>query len=113
MAAPARFCNWTPMSIIVKQSSGLRLKARSTITTSRPLRFRKGTCYVRRPYRAYLSRDTHCSKLIASQLQTELARHVVLKYTPILIFHLDDSIERGARVIEILSGNRDTASKKE
>ena len=35
-------------------------------------------------------------------LQTELARHVVLKYTPHLIFHLDDSIERGARVIEIL-----------
>jgi ribosome-binding factor A len=35
-------------------------------------------------------------------LQTELARHVVLKYTPHLIFHLDDSIERGTRVIEIL-----------
>lgn len=35
-------------------------------------------------------------------LQTELARHVVLKYTPHLRFHLDDSIERGARVIEIL-----------
>ena len=35
-------------------------------------------------------------------LQTQLARHVVLKYTPHLIFHLDDSIKRGARVIEIL-----------
>lgn len=35
-------------------------------------------------------------------LQSELARHVVLKYTPHLIFHLDDSIERGTRVIEIL-----------
>lgn len=35
-------------------------------------------------------------------LQTQLARHVVLKYTPHLIFHLDKSIERGARVIEIL-----------
>ena len=35
-------------------------------------------------------------------LQTQLARHVVLKYTPHLIFHLDDSIERGTRVIEIL-----------
>ena len=35
-------------------------------------------------------------------LQTELARHVVLKYTPHLIFHLDDSIERGTRVLEIL-----------
>jgi len=37
-----------------------------------------------------------------STLQTELARHVVLKYTPHLVFHLDDSIERGARVLEIL-----------
>ena len=35
-------------------------------------------------------------------LQSELAKHVVLKYTPHLIFHLDDSIERGTRVIEIL-----------
>ena len=35
-------------------------------------------------------------------LQTLLAKQVVLKYTPHLIFHLDDSIERGARVIEIL-----------
>ena len=35
-------------------------------------------------------------------LQAELYRHVVLKYTPHLIFHIDDSIERGARVLEIL-----------
>ena len=35
-------------------------------------------------------------------LQAELASHVTMKYTPHLIFHLDDSIERGARVIEIL-----------
>ena len=35
-------------------------------------------------------------------LQTALARSVVLKYTPHLVFHLDDSIERGARVFEIL-----------
>jgi ribosome-binding factor A len=35
-------------------------------------------------------------------LQAELSRHVVLKYTPHLIFHLDDSIERGSRVLEIL-----------
>jgi ribosome-binding factor A len=35
-------------------------------------------------------------------LQTELAKSVFLKYTPQLIFHLDDSIERGARVFEIL-----------
>ena len=46
-------------------------------------------------------------------LQSELAKHVVLKYTPRLVFHLDDSIERGTRVIEILqeieSGNSDHA----
>lgn len=35
-------------------------------------------------------------------LQAELARHVTIKYTPHLVFHLDDSIERGTRVIEIL-----------
>jgi ribosome-binding factor A len=35
-------------------------------------------------------------------IQAELARRVVLKYTPHLDFHLDDSIKRGARVIEIL-----------
>jgi len=35
-------------------------------------------------------------------LQAELARKVVLKYTPHLVFHLDNSIERGARVIEIM-----------
>jgi ribosome-binding factor A len=35
-------------------------------------------------------------------LQTQLARHVVLKYTPHLVFHLDKSIERGSRVLEIL-----------
>ncbi len=35
-------------------------------------------------------------------LQTNMARHVVLKYTPHLVFHLDDSIERGTRVMEIL-----------
>src|SRR5207253_10145085 len=35
-------------------------------------------------------------------LQSALAKHVVLKYTPPLVFHLDDSIERGTRVIEIM-----------
>ena len=32
-------------------------------------------------------------------LQSAVAKHVVLKYTPHLVFHLDDSIERGVRVI--------------
>ena len=35
-------------------------------------------------------------------LQAELSRHVVLKYTPHLVFHQDESIKRGARVLEIL-----------
>jgi ribosome-binding factor A len=35
-------------------------------------------------------------------LQAEMTKTVVLKYTPHLTFHLDDSIERGARVFKIL-----------
>ena len=35
-------------------------------------------------------------------LQGELMKNVVLKYTPHLSFHLDESIERGARVFQIL-----------
>jgi ribosome-binding factor A len=35
-------------------------------------------------------------------LQAGLSRHIVLKYTPHLVFHLDDSIARGSRVLEIL-----------
>lgn len=37
-----------------------------------------------------------------THLQSELSKHVVLKYTPHLNFHLDDSIERGDRVFKIL-----------
>ena len=46
-------------------------------------------------------------------LQRELAKRVVLKYTPHLNFHLDDSIERGTRVIEILQKIETPASKDE
>lgn len=35
-------------------------------------------------------------------LQCELAKRVILKNTPTLHFHLDASIERGARVLRIL-----------
>ena len=35
-------------------------------------------------------------------LQTALSKAVTLKYTPQIVFHHDDSIERGARVFEIL-----------
>jgi ribosome-binding factor A len=34
--------------------------------------------------------------------QADMAKTVVLKYTPHLVFHLDDSIERGTRIVEIL-----------
>jgi ribosome-binding factor A len=50
------------------------------------------------------SGESVLSKLAAHRatLQAELSRRVTMKYTPHLIFHLDDSIQRGARVIEIL-----------
>jgi ribosome-binding factor A len=35
-------------------------------------------------------------------LQRELSKRVVLKYTPHLHFKLDNSIERGNRVLEII-----------
>jgi ribosome-binding factor A len=35
-------------------------------------------------------------------LQRELSKRVILKYTPHLHFKLDDSIERGSRVLEII-----------
>jgi ribosome-binding factor A len=34
--------------------------------------------------------------------QSELASHVTMKFTPHLLFHLDESIARGSRVLEIL-----------
>lgn len=37
-----------------------------------------------------------------AHLQRELAKRVVLKFTPQLHFQLDTSIERGVRVIELL-----------
>ncbi len=46
-------------------------------------------------------------------LQAELAKHVVLKYTPHLVFHLDDSIERGSRVLEILQEIEPPPSKSD
>ena len=50
------------------------------------------------------ARESVMSKLASHRpaLQAELARHVTMKYTPHLIFHLDNSIERGTRVIEIM-----------
>lgn len=36
-------------------------------------------------------------------LRQELSRRVILKYTPHLHFRLDDSIERGSRILNILN----------
>lgn len=36
------------------------------------------------------------------ELQHLLSRRVILKYTPVLIFRLDDTVERGTRVISLL-----------
>ena len=38
----------------------------------------------------------NATRSASGRLQSALAKHVVLKYTPHLVFHLDDSIERGA-----------------
>ncbi len=46
-------------------------------------------------------------------LQAELAKHVVLKFTPHLVFHLDNSTKRGARVFEILQEIEPTITKDE
>ena len=45
-------------------------------------------------------------------LQSELARRVTMKFTPHLLFHLDESIARGSRVVEILQ-EIDADSKKQ
>ena len=45
-------------------------------------------------------------------LQAELAKKVVLKYTPHLVFHLDNSTERGARVFKILQEIEPTIEEK-
>jgi len=38
-----------------------------------------------------------------SFLQKELSKRVILKYTPHLLFALDESIERGTRVIDLMN----------
>ena len=50
------------------------------------------------------NQEAAMAKLVENRviLQSALAKAVTLKYTPHLVFHLDDTIERGARVFEIL-----------
>ncbi|HEY6070207.1 MAG TPA: 30S ribosome-binding factor RbfA [Chthoniobacterales bacterium] len=44
-------------------------------------------------------------------LQTELAKRVTMKFTPHLLFRLDESIARGSRIVEILQ-QIDSADEK-
>ena len=37
-----------------------------------------------------------------SDLQDRISRHVKIKYTPVLEFHLDDSMEKGSHVLSII-----------
>jgi ribosome-binding factor A len=46
-------------------------------------------------------------------LQADLSQKIILKNTPHLMFHLDDSVERGARVIEILQEIEKPGSERE
>jgi ribosome-binding factor A len=45
--------------------------------------------------------------------QSELAKRVVMKFTPHLLFHLDESIARGSRVVEILQQIDSDEEKRE
>ena len=46
-------------------------------------------------------------------LQSELAGRVTMKFTPHLLFHLDESIARGSRVVEILQQIDADSEKRE
>lgn len=45
--------------------------------------------------------------------QSELARRVTMKFTPHLVFHHDESIARGSRIVEILQQIDSDNGKKE
>lgn len=38
------------------------------------------------------------------QIQRLVSKHVILKYTPRLHFHMDESVHEGDRILEILNG---------
>ena len=46
-------------------------------------------------------------------LQSELAGRVTMKFTPHLLFHLDESIARGSRIVEILQQIDSNNDKRE
>jgi len=48
-----------------------------------------------------------------SAFQSELARRVTMKFTPHRVFHLDESIARGSRIVEILQQIDADSEKRE
>jgi ribosome-binding factor A len=49
----------------------------------------------------------------AGQLQVKLSKRVVLRYTPRLNFKLDDSIERGVKLLSVIQGiDEEVASRQ-
>ncbi len=48
-----------------------------------------------------------------SFLQQELSKRLILKYTPHLLFQLDESIERGTRILNLLDQLEEEQSLKE
>ncbi|MGI9243768.1 MAG: 30S ribosome-binding factor RbfA [Verrucomicrobiales bacterium] len=49
----------------------------------------------------------------AGQLQVKVSKRVVLRYTPRLNFKLDDSVERGVRLLSVIQGiDEEDAAKK-
>ena len=56
-----------------------------------------GDAAAQRKVLAKLQRD-------AGQLQVKVSKRVVLRYTPRLNFKLDDSVERGVRLLSVIQG---------
>lgn len=56
-----------------------------------------GAEHLQRKTLAKLQRD-------AGQLQVKISKRVVLRYTPRLNFKLDDSIERGVKLLSVIQG---------
>jgi ribosome-binding factor A len=48
-----------------------------------------------------------------AELQAAIGRDLTMKYTPQLVFHLDESIARGSRVIEIMRDIDPTSGQPE
>ena len=44
----------------------------------------------------------HCLKNARGYIQRRLGRRIQLRYTPVIEFHIDDSIKYGAHIMEIL-----------